>query len=184
MRIISNMTISQLKERGWSIIKHSETGSPTAIVSTIPNWKDLTWAQPTYYKGKYNFGECGILEISLSELSSSRETTTKHFIRDLFPDNYVTPGGALPGSNERLRKILEQSRVKLECGNYDDSALVHVGPDGTAIYTNELGWGPPSQWPDDKIYVELDTSYTCYWEIGPAWVSEAPCWTCLDCNGF
>lgn len=181
---IYDMTIPQMIERGWSIINRRNTGRPTAIMSTIPNWADLTWAQRTYYQGKYRFGGTGILEISVSELSSAHEETVRHFSRDLFPGKHVTPDGALPGSNERLREILEQSRVGLECRSYDDSALVHIGPDGSAIYTNAVGWGPPSHWPDDKIYVELDDFHTCYWEIGPAWVSEAPCWTCPDCNGF
>ena len=181
---IYNMTIPQFIEQGWSIIKHKQTGRPTAIVSTIPDWKDLTWAQQTYYSGKYRFSEAGILEISVSELSGANEKTVGRFVSDIFPNEYVTPTGALAGPNERLRKILERSRVELECRSYDDSALVHIGPDGSAVYTNEAGWGSLSHWPKDKTYIELDEFNTCYWEISPAWVSEPPCWACPKCNGF
>ena len=178
------MIIQQLIDRGWSVINHSETSRPTAGVTTISEWKDLTWAQQTYYQGKYRFNESGMLEISLSELSNTVEKTNRHFICEPFLDKYVASSGAMSGSNERLREILERGRVKLECRSYDDSALVHIGPDGTAIYTNKAGWGPPLHWPEEKIYVELDDSRTCHWEIGPSWTSEAPCWTCPECNGF
>ena len=181
---IYNMTVPQMIDRGWTIIKDNKTDRPTAIRSVISDWNELTWAQQTYYRGKYRFDESGILEINLSELRSATEKVIMHFSRDLFPDKYVIPDGSLTGSKERLRRILEQSRVDLECSGYDDTALVHLGPDGTVIYTNEAGWGPPCHWPGDEFYFELDDFHTCYWQIGPAWTPEAPCWTCPECNGF
>ena len=181
---IYNMTIPQMIDRGWTIINDNETDRPIAIRSVIPDWSELTWAQQTYYRGKHRFDESGVLEIKLSELRSANKITIMDFSRDLFRDKYVTPDGSLTGSNERLRGILEQSRVDLEYSRYDDTALVHIGPDGTVILTNEAGWGPPSHWPEDGFYFELDDSRTCYWEIGPSWVPEAPCWTCPECNGF
>lgn len=135
------MTIPQMIDRGWTIVKDNKTDLPTTIRSAIPDWNELTWAQQTYYRGKYLFNENGVLEITLSELRSASEKVIRDFSRDLFLDKYVTPDGTLAGSNERLREILEQSRVDLECRSYDDTALVHIGPDGTAIYTNEVGWG-------------------------------------------
>lgn len=181
---IYNMTISQMVDRGWTIINDTKTDRPTAIRSVIPDWNDLTWAQRTYYCGKYRFSQTGVLEIGLSELRNATEKVIMNFSRNLLQDKYVTPDGSLIGSNERLKRILEQSRVELECSKYDDTALVHIGPDGTAIYTNEVGWGPPYHWLDDKFYFELDDYHTCYWEIGPNWIPEAPCWACPECNGF
>ena len=181
---IYNMSVPQLIKRGWSIGYDARTGLPVTINATIPDWSELSWAEQTYYRGKYLFDENGALELRLPELIAADEKTLRHFVRDLFPDKNVTPDGALADSNERLREILEQSRIGIECRSYDDTALVHIGPDDSAIYTNEAGWGPPSHWPDDKVYVELDDSRTCWWEIGPSWVSEAPCWTCPPCNGF
>ena len=183
MPTIYEMTIPQMIARGWSIIADDKTGVATAIRSTIPDWTELTWAQQTYYMGKYRFSGRGVLEISLSEI---RRTTGKngwHFDRDIIRDKHVTPNVALAGSNDRLREILERSRVNLEHRGYDDSALLHIGSDGSAIYTNEAGWGPPLYWPHE-LCAELDDSRTCRWEIGPSWVPEAPWWACPPCNGF
>ena len=144
---IYDMSIPQMTERGWSIVNDSETGLPIAISSTIPGWNKLSWAEQTYYRGKYRFNEGGSLEISLHEIRNASERKSRYFVRDLFPDKYVTPDVALAGSGDRVRGILELSRVGLECSSYDDTALVHIGPDDSAIYTNEAGWGPPCHWP-------------------------------------
>ena len=178
------MAIPQMIERGWSIINYAKTELPMAIGYTIPEWGKLSWAEMTYYRGKYRFDEKGSLHIRLHELKAASESTKRDFVRDRFPGKFVFPNSALPGSNERLREILEQSRIGLETRSYDDSALVHIGPDDSAIYTNEAGWGPPCHWPVEKTYVELDDSRTCWWEIGTSWISDAPCWTCPACNGF
>ena len=184
MSKIYYMSIPQMIEGGWSIVNDIETGLPVALSSAIPGWNNLSWAEQTYYKGKYRFDEGGSLSISLHEIRNERESTSCCVVRDLLPDKYVTPDGALAESGNRVQEILERSRVGLECRSYDDTALVHIGPDGSAIYTNEAGWGPPRHWPEEKIYVELDDFRTCWWEIGPSWVTEAPCWTCPACNGF
>ena len=177
MPTIYEMTVPQIIARGWSIITDNKTGVATAIRSTIPDWMELTWAQQTYYMGKYRFSGRGILEISLSEIRSSTEKDIWYFVRDIIRDQHVTPDGALAGSNDRLREILERSRVNLERRGYDDSALLHIGSDGSAIYTNEAGWGPPLYWPHE-FYAELDDFRTCRWEIGPSWVPEVPGWAC------
>ena len=183
MPTIYELTIPQMIARGWSIITDNKTGVATAIRSTIPDWTELTWAQQTYYMGKYRFSGQGILEISLPEIRRTTEKNVSLYDRDIFSDKYVTPDGALAGSNDRLREILERSRVNLERRGHDDSALLHFGSDGSAIYTNEAGWGPPLYWPHE-LYAELDDFRTCRWEIGPSWVPEAPWWACPPCNGF
>ena len=179
-----DMTVQQLVDRGWLTITDSKTGLISAIRSVVADWNELSWAEQTYYRGKYRFGETGTLEIDLSEIHNASEKTVRCFVRDLFLDTNVTPDGALAGSGERLREILERDRLALECKSYDDSALLHIGPDGSAIYTNEAGWGPPLHWPDERIYAELNDFRTCSWEIGLSWISEAPCWACPQCNGF
>lgn len=184
MANIYDMTLPELIERGWLTTTDDKTGLTAAIRSTIPDWTKLTWAQQTYYKAKYRFNANGILEIELSEVRSQRENPVLNFVRDLVPDQNVTPDAALAGSNQRLKEYLENDRVNLEPRSYDETALVHIGLDGSAIYTNDAGWGPPLNWPNEKTFLELDERKTCRWEIDSSWVSAAPCWICPECNGF
>ena len=178
---IYKMTIAELVERGWTII-YDDAGEATAIRSVIDQWNKLIWAKQVYYRGKYGFDEDGALEISLLELRPTSRIAQR-FCCDWFLDDVVTPDGNMPGSNDRLRAILERSRIGVEDRKYDDTALVHTGPDGSLILTNEAGWGPPLT-ETNSSYVELDDEYTCYWENGPSWIPEAPCWTCPECNGL
>ena len=86
----------------------------------------------------------------------------------------------VPGSNVRLQRILEDSRVNV-VGHRNSNALIHTGPDGSLIVTNESGWG--LSYPEySDIYAELDERYMCHWEISQAtWVPEAPYWAiCSD----
>ena len=179
---IYKMAIPEFAQRGWTIIHDKDTNEPTAIRSVIDRWNDFTWAKQTYYRAKYGFDDGGVLEISLFELLPANGTARK-FHCDLFPDEFVTPDGRMPGANDRLREILERSRLEVDNRKYYDTSLVHTGPGGSLILTNEVGWGPPYT-ERDSNYVELDEAYTCYWESGPSWVPEAPCWTCPACNGL
>ena len=179
---VYKMTIAEFAERGWTIIRENDTGEPTAIRSVIDRWKDFTWAKQTYYRAKYGFDESGELEIRLYELHPTPGIALT-FHCDLFQDEFVTPDGCMPGANNRLREVVERSRLGVDSRKYDDTALVHIGPDGSLILTNEVGWGPPYT-EADSSYVELDDKYICYWETGPSWVPEAPCWTCPECNGL
>ena len=179
---IYKMSIAELVERGWTITYDNDTGEAIAIRSVIDQWNKLTWAKQVYYRGKYGFDEDGTLEISSLELRPTWRIAQR-FYCDLFPDDFVTPGGKMPGSNDRLQAILERSRLGIESRKYDDTALIHRGPDDSLILTNEAGWGPPYT-ETNSSYVELDDKYTCYWETGPSWIPEAPCWTCPECNGL
>ena len=172
-----------LIERGWKLVEETETSQTIAIMTIIPDWKSLTWAQQAYYKGKYRFSEKGTLVIGLWELGIVCEKTDNHSALDVFQQPHILPDTALEGSNDRLKRILDDCRVGHESRSYDDTALLHVGPDGTAIYTNQIGWGPPIHWTDEGEYVELNPLFTCYWEIGPSWVSEPPWWACPPFNG-
>lgn len=134
---IYKMTIAELVERGWTII-YDDAGEPIAIKSVIDQWNDLTWAKQTYYRGKYGFDEDGVLEISLLELRPTSRIAQR-FCCNWFLDEVVTPDGNMPGSNDRLRAIVERSRIGVEDRKYDDTALVHTGPDGSLILTNEAG---------------------------------------------
>ncbi len=107
--------------------------------------------------------------MELSRLTSQRLTCPK-----------LVPKDKVLGSNDRLQRILALSRVNVTSCR-PNGTLIHTGPDGSAVLTNEIGWGLPNPEPTD-LYIELDDRYMCYWEITQAtWTPEAPYWaTCLD----
>ena len=175
---IHHTTISELTDRGWKIIYNDSTGEAVAIRSVIRHWNKLTWAQQTYYRGKYDFNEKGVLDIGLLGHSKTPDNPGL-FFRNPTSEEIVIPEERLPGSNERLWAILEKSRVAVECNRYDDTVLMHTGPDNSIILTNAAGWGPPRTEPHG--YAELDDKYTCHWEISLAtWCPDAPWWACPD----
>ena len=167
-------TISELTDRGWKIIYNDSTGEAVSIRSVIRHWNKLTWAQQAYYRGKYGFSERGVLDIGISGHSTT-PANSGLFFRNPEPAAIAIPEECLPGSNKRLWTILEQSRVGVECNRYDDTALLHTGPDNSVILTNAAGWGPPRTEPHG--YAELDDKYTCHWEVSLAtWCPDAPWW--------
>ncbi len=122
-------------------------------------WSDLTWAEQTYYRAKYGYTGSGVPITDSSKMFGQL--------------------GVL-GSNDRLQRILEDSRENV-ASHRSSNSLILIGPDGSIIITNEGGWGLPcSEQPD--IYAELDEEYLCHWEISQAtWVPEAPYWAiCSD----
>lgn len=122
-------------------------------------WGNLTWAEQTYYRAKYGNT---VVSVPITDLSK--------MLRQ--------PG--VPGSNVRLQRILEDDRVNV-VSYRNRNALIHTGPDGSLIITNESGWGLPYPEQSD-INAELDERYICHWEISQAtWVPEAPYWAiCSD----
>ena len=122
-------------------------------------WRNFTWAEQTYYRAKYEYTWTGVPTTDSSKMLGQPP---------------------VPGSNDRLQRILEDSRENL-VSRRSSNSLIHTGPDGSIIITNEGGWGLPlSEQPD--IYAELDERYLCHWEISQAtWIPEAPYWaTCSD----
>lgn len=122
-------------------------------------WGKLTWAQQTYFQAKYGIGGADRLEVELSESRS---------------------GNSVFGSNDRLQRLLSQELVDVASCR-PEGTLVHNGPDGSEILTNEIGWGLPRSGTLGS-YAELDDRYMCHWEISQAtWTPEAPYWaTCSD----
>ena len=172
---ILSIAVEELAGRGWQIIYADHTGQPTAIRSAVEHWDNLPWAQQAYYRAKYGFNEAGLLEFSLAELSSN-STAANLVHRPLSPDRDIAPGGNVSGSNDRLRAILEQSRITVEASRHNHNALIHTGPDNTAILTSVAGWGPVNV-EASSGYAELADRYTCYWETASVnWVPEAPNW--------
>ena len=66
-------------------------------------------------------------------------------------DNAQTPGaGLVKGHGERIRIILTRETIRRENVRHDDTAVCHFGPDGSFVYTNEIGWGIPSHVDDQN----------------------------------
>ena len=172
---ILGIAVEELVERGWQIMYADHTGQPTAIRSAVEHWDDLPWAQQTYYRAKYGFTEAGLLAFNLSDLGSN-STASDLIHRPLSPDRNIAPDGNAAGSDDRLRAILGQSRVNVEPSRYNDNALIHTGPDDTAILTSMAGWGSVNV-ESSSGYAELVDRYTCYWEADSSnWAPEAPYW--------
>ena len=169
--------IDELASRGWVIIYDEDADDAVAIRSVIRQWGKLTWAEQTYYRAKYGFDETGILDISLPLVKAAHSPRTGCFYPNANgnPGEFPTPDVSMPGSDNRLKAILEKSRIAVHRNRYDDSALTHVGPDNTLTLTNAAGWGPPRT--ESYGYAELDDKYICVWEHSLAtWGTEAPWW--------
>ena len=177
-KLFEGKTMSELVDQGWIIIADEDTNEIVGIRSVIQTWKSLTWAEQTYYRAKYGFNEAGILDIGLSgQVASTRKTGL--FLRPLPHSEVVTPARSSPGSDDRLREVLAQSRVAVESLRYTDG-LTHTGPDGTVIITDEYLWGIP----DGHCGDEVSRSYSCIWEDSPVnWANEAPWWALPSSTG-
>ena len=167
-------TMRELVNQGWIIITNEDSGEIVGIRSVIQHWTSLTWAERTYYTAKFGFDENGILDIGLSDLTTAVGWPGL-FLRPALGGAIVVPEHSLPGSNDRLLIILSRSRVAVISSRCDDTALAHIGPDGTVILTNEFLWGLPD--PRDGSYTDVKEGYICHWEVSIAtWCPDAPWW--------
>ncbi len=171
-------TVVALVERGWIVDRDPTTGGSAVIKSVIADWTELSWAKRSYYGGKYGFDDNGVLVFKLDRGTIGHLAKTI-FLTEPEQQDYAIPSASMPGSDRRLRTMLESGGVVAESCRYDRSALIHQGPDGSRILTNVAGWGVPLSEPDG--YVELDHRYMCYWEPSSAnWDAGAPWWASPD----
>ena len=172
--LLNRITSSELIARGWIVIHDRVTNERIAIRSVIQHWKSIPWSHQTYYRAKYGFDENGVLDISLSEHPISTNDPGFSF-RKLAPGEVVIPDQSMPGSNNRLRTILEQSQVTAEHNRYDDVGVAFTGPDGTVLLTGEYCWGLP--YLDYNDYTEIDNNHICVWgNSSTTWCPDAPWW--------
>ena len=171
---LRDKTIGELVDLGWIVVVDEHTDEVVGLRSVMRHWNTLTWSERTFYSAKYGFDGNGVLEVSLSENAANSSELGFAFR----PENYgayVTPEHSLPGSNDRLRRILSQSRAEVISDRYDETALVHFGSDGTVIFTNDYLWGLAVS-RDDPLS-ELDQGHTCHWEASlETWCPTAPWW--------
>lgn len=162
---------------GWHLIYDEDKSNVIAAQSIIREWETLPWAMQTYYRGKYNFNEIGVLEIKLKPGLSGRIGDA---VPNLPPEKVAVPSRAIPGSDQRLRDIFEESVIEVESVGYDYPARLHYGPDGSVILVTNPCWGIPI--PDDTDYIEPHQDYWCLWDGSTphTWLGEAPWWAMPD----
>ena len=156
---------ADLAKKGWTIQSIVQQGQSifTALDSCIQDWHNMDWSQRVYHQAKHRFDSNGILSIKADELTGA-DPLLRRAIRtsSLHPNGYPLPGGPLPGANERLRRILQKTRAKIDYDSQNDTTLVHTGPDGSIIVTNETGWSTATV--ENLREYRLSELQACPWE--------------------
>ena len=156
---------ARLARRGWTIqsIVHQGRTVFTALDSFIPDWHSMDWAEQVYHQAKHRFDSNGILSIAADELTGN-DPLLRRAIRtsSLQQNGYPLPGSPVPGSNERLKELLEKTRITLDYDSQNDTALIHTGPDGSIIVTNQVGWSPATV--ENLREYTLSEHQHCPWE--------------------
>ncbi len=172
---ICQKEIAELVEQGWTAIVGHHGSEIVGIRSVAGEWGTLDWAHRVFFRAKYGFDESGVLVVPMSELRTPSRA------RDFFyrepQDEILLPDRAMPGSNKRLRELLENDRTGVEAVGYDHTARLFIGTDGSSILTTEPCWGIPSV--NDTDFIEPDNAYTCYWDETNRhnWLRTAPWWS-------
>ena len=142
------MNIVELVNRGWTATLRSDPGMPggkeTALATRIPGWNAMSWAGQMVHRAAYGFDENGELVIGIGQMADpeTRLAVEASLAVEAQGEGFALPGREMPGSDERLRKIL-QDRSAREPVKYDGSAVVWMGEDQSVVYTCEQGWGIP-----------------------------------------
>ena len=141
------MKTGELLSRGWAMIIRSDPElddeKETSLATRMPGWGNMSWAQRTVHRAAYGF-EDGELVIAASRMSDPETRLAVEHSRkeEEQGEEFALPGRALPGADERLRKILS-GEASPEATKYDESAAAWRGTDGSVVYTCEFGWGVP-----------------------------------------
>lgn len=180
---IQRTDISELVNQGWKVaFDDFEDRGPLLAISVLKNWKQLSWAQQTFYRAKYDFSDEGVLEIGLTGESAITIGAASYAFRPTSPSEPALPPARLPGANDRLREMLSPNNIKRELNRYTRQGLACTGPDGSVLLTSEYGWGVAVT--SDDSYTEIDLKYFCLWEddLG-TFCPDIPWWAC-DLEGF
>ena len=180
---IQRTDISELVNQGWKIaFDDFEERGPLLAISTLRNWKQLSWAQRIFYRAKYDFNDDGVLEIGLTGESAITIRSASYVFRLTSLEEPALPSGRLPGANDRLREMLSPSNVKRELNGYARHGLACTGPDGSVLLTSEDGWGVA--FISEGGYTEIDHKYFCLWEDDLGTFCPDIPWWAYDLEGF
>ena len=189
------ISTKELLAAGWQIVatpSHREaSASIQTLYSQIPDWPSLSWADRTYYQAKYGFDDSGLLSIDLQNPDPQEETwdRSRYTARQAIaaahsarhrPDHqpFPLPGHEMPGSQARLRTLLRQPELEHIRSKHDEDATAHIGPDGSVIYSNTLGWGIPDHQERPRNCYEFDyePKHLCQWNPKPYGMDQVPHW--------
>ena len=142
------MKLTELVNRGWTAMLRFDpslpSGKETMLATKMPGWSAMSWAEQVSHRAAYGFDGTGELVIADDRLADpeTRLAIESSTAVDTLGERFALPGREMPGADERLRRILQESSVPGPA-KYDDSATVWTGEDRSLVYTCEYGWGMP-----------------------------------------
>ena len=170
---------AKLESIGWSLVRGPGPGKMLSLSTQIPHWGTMSWAERIYHQARYGFDRQGTLfmfdrgrrnrEVESALLSAARHERQGRA--------YVIPGGTIPGSDERLRKLLQDHPFREPMRAREDS-IVWRGRDQSLLLTCPEGWRVPGHVETNPLYCEFSRpEQLCCWEgygVQPAWSAEIP----------
>lgn len=171
---------AQLREIGWAASPGPGPGRMQNVSTDIPGWGGMTWAERILHRGMYGFDDRGTLFLHDHSLRDPavRQAVLGAALHEDQGRRYAIPEGPLPGSDDRLRRLLDNHRNWEPMRARDDS-IVWRGGDGSLLLTCPEGWGIPGHTEEGPIYCEFgEGGSLCPWEgygEQPSW-SARPDW--------
>ena len=168
---------AKLESMGWSLVRGPGPGKMLSLSTQIPHWGTMSWAERIYHQARYGFDRQGTLfmfdrGLRNREVESALLSAARH---ERQGRAYVIPGGTIPGSDERLRKLLQDHLVR-ELMKARENSIVWIGHDDSILLTCPEGWGVPGHVETSPLYCEFSQpEQICCWEgygEQPAWSTE------------
>ena len=149
------MEIEKLLEAGWAVLyrrKGRRGRLELTALTKMPDWPGRNWAERTAYQAAYGFDEAGMLLIrprTLRHPDVRKAVENSQTLENEGCRPVAIPGKPLPGSESRLRRILQgESRAR----ETRSGRTLWIGPDGSIIHTSDEGWGTmPGQEPRETF---------------------------------
>lgn len=175
------MDEARLKENGWSLVTGPGPGKMLSLSTQIPHWGTMSWAEQTYHQARYGFDPQGTLFLHdhiLQGRHDARQAALEATAHEHQGRRYAIPGGTIPGSDERLRKLLKDHGER-DLMRARENTVLWRGRDGTILMTCPEGWGVPLHVEDGGAYCEFgerDELHCCWEGYGeqPGWSAVVP----------
>ena len=174
------MEEQELTRMGWKVVQNHGGGRITSLVTSIPNWKTMTWAQRVFHQAAHGFtqrGELFIPEHQLEHPETRRAVLAARCV-GAGEEKFAQPR-PLPGADERLRKLL-RDHVDWDWLKCREDSVVWNGPDGSIVLTCPEGWGIPGRIErEPALYCEFgEKDGICPWQEPygeqPVWSTDPP----------
>ena len=177
---MTELTAQELEKAGWSVVMGPEPGKTLNVSTRIPHWWTMNWAEQTLHQAAYGYDGHGALFIPDDALRDTRNRTSITRPRQYqnSGERYAIPSGPLHGSDDRLRRLL-QDHQEWEEMRAREGSIVWRGPDGSILHTCPEGWGIPGLVEEKPLYCEFgEQGKLCLWEgqgnEQPAWSAQPP----------